>query len=398
MSNVKRSVSIALLIVVAFAASLVLTGRMRDANDAGAQNPAPTTAGSRPAATTPPSAPGPGPLIDFTGIAERTVPAVVNISAQQVVRQDFYVYDPFAELLGRRNDRMRSRRGVENSLGSGVIVSPDGYILTNNHVVTGESSRRVTIEQLDVTVTLSDQREMRAQVVGVDPATDLALLKVDARNLPTMPWGDSSRLKVAEWVLAIGNPYQLSQTVTLGIVSAVNRTNLGVSSYEDFVQTDAAINPGNSGGALVSARGELVGINTVIFSQSGGYQGIGFAVSSNLARRIFDDLRQHGEVRRGELVGIDEIQKLTTQAAERLGVPDMRGGVIASLYRDSPAYRAGLRPGDVIVSFNGTAVSDPGHLSRLVSDAPIGSTARLGIIREGQRLELQVPVGRRQAN
>jgi S1-C subfamily serine protease len=213
-----------------------------------------------------------------------------------------------------------------------------------------------------------------------------------------MPWGDSSKLKVAEWVLAIGNPYQLSQTVTLGIVSAVNRTNLGVSSYEDFVQTDAAINPGNSGGALVNARGELVGINTVIFSQSGGYQGIGFAVSSNLARRIFNDLRQYGEVRRGEMVGIDEVQPLTTQGAAGLGAPDLQGAMIASIYRDSPAYRAGLRPGDVIVTVNGTTVTDPAHLSRLVSDAPIGGTARVGIIREGRRLELQVPIGSRQRN
>jgi S1-C subfamily serine protease len=190
----------------------------------------------------------------------------------------------------------------------------------------------------------------------------------------------------------------LSQTVTLGIVSAVNRTNLGVSSYEDFVQTDAAINPGNSGGALVNARGELVGINTVIFSQSGGYQGIGFAVSSNLARRIFNDLRQYGEVRRGELVGIEEIQQLTTQGAAGLGAPDTRGAMIAAIYRDSPAYRSGLRPGDVIVSINGTTVNDPGHLSRLVSDAAIGSTARVGIIREGRRLELQVPIGSRPRN
>jgi serine protease Do len=391
----RRLASISLLVAVAFAASLVLTGRMRDAADAGAQS---VPLSQRPAATQPAAAAVPAPLVDFTGVAERTVPAVVNIQAEQVVRQDFYVYDPFAEFFGRRGDRLRSRRGVENSLGSGVIVSNDGYILTNNHVVTGEAQRRVTIEQLDVTVTLSDKREMRAKVVGVDPATDLALLKVDARNLPTMPWGDSAKLKVAEWVLAIGNPYQLSQTVTLGIVSAVNRTNLGVSSYEDFVQTDAAINPGNSGGALVNARGELVGINTVIFSQSGGYQGIGFAVSSNLARRIFNDLRQYGEVRRGEIVGVDEIQGLTTQAAERFGVPDTRGGVVAAIYRDSPAYRNGLRPGDVIVSFNGTAVNDPAHLSRLVSDAAIGSTARLGVIREGQRLELQVPIGARSRN
>ena len=399
MTPVRRLASLVLLVAAAFAASLVLTGRMRDAADAGAQAPpsqAPQAAQNT--AAVQPAPPGPGPLVDFTRVAERTVPAVVNISAQQVVRQDFYVYDPFAEMFGRRGDRLRSRRGVENSLGSGVIVSNDGYILTNNHVVTGESSRRVTIEQLDVTVALSDKREMRAEVIGVDPATDLALLKVDARNLPSMPWGDSSKLKVAEWVLAIGNPYQLSQTVTLGIVSAVNRTNLGVSSYEDFVQTDAAINPGNSGGALVNARGELVGINTVIFSQSGGYQGIGFAVSSNLARRIFDDLRQYREVRRGEIVGVDEIQGLTTQAAERLGAPDTRGGVVAAIYRDSPAYRAGLRPGDVIVGFNGIEVSDPAHLSRLVSDTAIGSTARLAIIREGRRLELQVPIGRRPRN
>ena len=204
-----------------------------------------------------------------------------------------------------------------------MIVSSDGFILTNNHVVTGEA-RRVTIEQLDVTVALADKREMRADVVGVDPATDLAVLKIGAKDLPTIPWGDSSRLKVAEWVLAVGNPYQLSQTVTLGIVSAVGRTNLGVSTYEDFIQTDAAINPGNSGGALVNARGELVGINTVIFSQSGGYQGIGFAVSSNLARRVVNDLQQYQEVRRGSM-GPDQYGPLSTRMAEEIGAPDTRG-------------------------------------------------------------------------
>jgi S1-C subfamily serine protease len=190
----------------------------------------------------------------------------------------------------------------------------------------------------------------------------------------------------------------LNQTVTLGIVSAVGRTNLGVTSYEDFIQTDAAINPGNSGGALVNARGELVGINTVIFSQSGGYQGIGFAVSSNLARKVFDDLRQYREVRRGEMVGIEEVVPLTTQLAEAVGAPGTGGALVNGMYRNSPAYRAGLRPGDVIVSVNGTEIADPGHLSRIVSDTPIGSTARVGVIREGRRLELQVPVGRRTAN
>jgi serine protease Do len=283
------------------------------------------------------------------------------------------------------------------SLGSGVIVSADGYILTNNHVVEGDAtSRRLTIEQLEVSVALSDKREMRAEVVGVDPATDLALLKVDARNLPTITWGDSSRLKVAEWVLAIGNPYQLSETVTLGIVSAVGRTNLGVSAYEDFVQTDAAINPGNSGGALVNARGELVGINTVIFSQSGGYQGIGFAVSSNLARRIFSDLQRFGEVRRGS-IGVDQFAPLTTRIAAELGAPDTRGAIIRRMYRNGAAYQAGLRPLDVIVTFNDTPVEDPAHLNRLVSDARIGSTVTMGVISEGRRRDVQVTIGRQQA-
>jgi len=301
--------------------------------------------------------------------------------------------DPFfSQFFGAPDEIFGSRRGVENSLGSGVIVSSDGFILTNNHVVTGEA-RRVTIEQLDVTVALADKREVRADVVGVDPATDLAVLKIGAQNLPTIPWGDSSKLKVAEWVLAVGNPYQLSQTVTLGIVSAVGRTNLGVSSYEDFIQTDAAINPGNSGGALVNARGELVGINTVIFSQSGGYQGIGFAVSSNLAKRVVSDLQQYQEVRRGTM-GPDQYVPLSTRMAEEFGAPDTRGALVYRMSRSSPAYQNGLRPGDVVVAFNGTPVDDPGHLSRMVSDARIGSTALVTVIREGRRVELKIPIVR----
>jgi serine protease Do len=315
---------------------------------------------------------------------------VVNISAQQVVRRRV---TPFFFPFGGPEELFGTRRGVENSLGSGVIVSTDGYILTNNHVVTGEAQQQVTIEQLDVTVSTADKREMRATVIGVDPATDLALLKVDATGLPTMPWGDSSKLKVAEWVLAIGNPYQLNQTVTLGIVSAIGRTNLGVSSYEDFVQTDAAINPGNSGGALVNARGELIGINTVIFSQSGGYQGIGFAVSSNLARRVVADLRQYGEVRRGS-IGYFESAALTSQIASELGSSDTGGVLIQVMARNSTAYQGGLRPGDIVVSFNGTAVTDPAHFSRLISDAMIGSTATVTVLREGRRTNLQIPIAR----
>jgi len=384
-----RRFSTILLVLISFAAGLVLASRMRESTEAVAQAPAP----SRPTVATPVAiTSSAGTLTDFSRIAERIIPAVVNISSQQVVRRQV-PFDPFfSQLFGDPAEIFGSRRGVENSLGSGVIVSSDGFILTNNHVVTGEA-RRVTIEQLDVTVALADKREMRADVVGVDPATDLAVLKIGATNLPTIPWGDSSKLKVAEWVLAVGNPYQLSQTVTLGIVSAVGRTNLGVSTYEDFVQTDAAINPGNSGGALVNARGELVGINTVIFSQSGGYQGIGFAVSSNLAKRVVSDLQQYQEVRRGTM-GPDQYVPLSTRMAEEFGAPDTRGALVYRMSRSSPAYQNGMRPGDVVVAFNGTPVDDPGHLSRMVSDATIGSTALVTVIREGRRVELKIPIVR----
>jgi serine protease Do len=379
------------LLFLSFAAGLLVANRIREGTEAVAEAPAQ----SRPTAvTTPvPVASGAATLTDFTRIAERIIPAVVNISSQQVVRRPVPIDPFFGSIFGDPDALFGSRRGVENSLGSGVIVSSDGFILTNNHVVTGEA-RRVTIEQLDVTVALSDKREMRADVVGVDPATDLAVLKIAARNLPTIPWGDSSNLKVAEWVLAVGNPFQLSQTVTLGIVSAVGRTNLGVSTYEDFIQTDAAINPGNSGGALVNARGELVGINTVIFSQSGGYQGIGFAVSSNLARRVVNDLQQYQEVRRGTIGRRDQYLPLSTRMAEEIGAPDTRGALAYRMDRNSPAYQGGMRPGDVVVSFNGTQVEDPGHLSRLVSDASIGSTASVTVIRDGKRINLKIPVVR----
>ena len=384
-----RRFSTLLLVLVSFAAGLLLANRSRESAEAVAQAPAP----SRPTVATPVAATSPaGTLTDFSRIAERIIPAVVNISSQQVVRRQAPVDPFFSQFFGAPDEIFGSRRGVENSLGSGVIVSSDGFILTNNHVVTGEA-RRVTIEQLDVTVALADKREVRADVVGVDPATDLAVLKIGAQNLPTIPWGDSSKLKVAEWVLAVGNPYQLSQTVTLGIVSAVGRTNLGVSSYEDFIQTDAAINPGNSGGALVNARGELVGINTVIFSQSGGYQGIGFAVSSNLAKRVVSDLQQYQEVRRGTM-GPDQYVPLSTRMAEEFGAPDTRGALVYRMSRSSPAYQNGMRPGDVVVAFNGTPVDDPGHLSRMVSDAAIGSTALVTVIREGRRVELKIPIVR----
>jgi Do/DeqQ family serine protease len=330
-----------------------------------------------------------GMLPDFSKVAELTVPAIVNISSQQVVRRQNspFANDPFFQFFnGNQGDIFGSRRSVERSLGSGVIVSADGLVLTNNHVVAGESGQLPA-----VSVAFGDHREVEATIVGVDPATDLALLRIDAGILPTIPWGDSGQLKVAEWVLAIGNPFQLSQTVTLGIVSALGRTNVGISAYEDFIQTDAAINPGNSGGALVNTRGELVGINTAIFSQSGGYQGIGFAVPSNLARRIVSDLTQFGEVRRGS-IGYVEIAPLSTFVADELGVPSASGVLIQAMRRDTPAYRAGIRPGDVIVAFNGTDVVDSAQLSRQIQDTSIGSTATATVIRAGQRIDLDISI------
>jgi Do/DeqQ family serine protease len=369
-----------------------MSGRIR----AHADEIAPQSAPASRAPAAPIAAPGAAlsaaALPDFSRVAERTVPAVANISSTQIVRRPDSPFgnDPFFRYFFGDNDDLYGGRSAQTSLGSGVIVSPDGYILTNNHVVTGEQER-VSIQQLDIVVSLGDKRSMRAQVVGVDPTTDLALLKIDAHNLPTMTWGDSSKLKVAQWVLAIGNPYQLNETVTLGIVSALGRNNIGLAQYEDFIQTDAAINPGNSGGALVSAQGELIGINTAIFTQSGGYQGIGFAVPSNLARRVATDLQRYHEVRRGS-IGYVEIAPLTTEVARELGVNDTRGVLVRALRRSSSANRAGLQPGDIVVEFNGTPITDGGQLSRMIQDAKIGSTATVTVLRQGRRLDLKVPI------
>ena len=379
----KRFTIIALLLAaLGFVAGRAITGLADDGGTAGAQQSATASrsvGAPAPAATS---------LPDFTRIAERTVPAVASISARQVVRRQ---PSPFDSFFGLDDEPFGGGSQVQSSLGSGVVVGADGYILTNNHVVTGEQ-QRVSLRDLTITVSLGDKRDVPAALIGFDPATDLALLKIDAKNLPTIPWADSSKLHIAEWVLAIGNPYQLNSTVTLGIVSAVNRTNLGISAYEDFVQTDAAINPGNSGGALVNARGELVGINTVIFSQSGGYQGIGFAVSSNLAKRVFSDLRQFGEVKRGT-IGYIQVLPLTPQLANELSAPDTQGLAVSGMGRSATtAYRAGLRVGDVLKTFNGISITDAGQLYRLISDAPVGSTATLGLLREGKAVTVKVPI------
>ena len=377
---VRRIAVFALFMTIAFFAGLVVTGRMRSAGEtAAATAPQPAARAA--------AAPMNAAMPDLTGVAQRAISSVTNISSTQIVRtpNSPFANDPFFRFFfpNDQDDAFGYRERRAQSLGSGVIVSRDGYVLTNNHVVD---------QGVEVTVTMPDQRELRAKVIATDPATDIAVLKIDASNLPTMPWGDSSQLKVAEWVLAIGNPFQLNQSVTLGIVSATGRRLEGrLAAYEDFIQTDAAINPGNSGGALVNARGELVGINTAIFSETGGYQGIGFAVPSNLARHVMDELIRSGEVQRGTISGIT-LQPLTTRLAEQLGAPNTHGMVVVSMQQRSEAYAAGLRPGDVIVTFNGTTLEDQSHFVRLLADAKIGSTVTLGVVREGKSMSVKVPI------
>jgi Do/DeqQ family serine protease len=391
-----RRFSLILLVLLGFLAGMVLTGRLRSAEAPGnaidtAGLPAAQTTAARPQAATPVSTPV-AAMADFTGVAAQTVKAVTNISSLQYVQRQNspFANDPFFQYFFGNGDMFGERSRRELSLGSGVIVSADGYVLTNNHVI-GQQGRGTV-----VTVSLADKREVRAQVVGVDDWTDIALLRLELRNLPVIPWGDSSKLKVAEWVLAIGNPFQLSQTVTLGIVSALGRANIGAATYEDFIQTDAAINPGNSGGALINGRGELVGINTAIYSQTGGYQGVGFAVPSNLARRVMADLVQYGEVRRGSIGPLETIP-LTTRLAEELGVSTDRGAVVARMARSGSAYQVGIRPGDVIVSLDGRPVDDPAQFLRMLSDTPIGSTIRIGILRGDRREEFKVRVTQSEA-
>jgi Do/DeqQ family serine protease len=376
-----KRISIALIFLTAgLVAGIVLTGRMHTDDVAVAQLNEPDA----PAETQRPVAAVASPGPDFTQVAERSVGAVANISSVQVVRQrqSPFFYDPFFEqFFGDSGFGARDR--YASSLGSGVVVSADGYVVTNNHVL-GEG-------RIDkVTVSFADRRELPARIVGVDTWTDLALLKVDAANLPVIPWGNSSQLKIAEWVMAIGNPYQLNQSVSLGVVSALGRSGMGITAYEDFIQTDAAINPGNSGGALVNSRGELVGINTAIFTQSGGYQGIGFAVPSNLVRRIVDELRQYGEVRRGS-IGYLEVAPLTSGIAEQLGAPSTEGVVVMGM-RQGPAARAGIEPYDIILSVNGQRVTDTSSLLKLISDAPIGGTVTIEVLREGERRTVKVPI------
>jgi Do/DeqQ family serine protease len=329
-------------------------------------------------------APLPGP--DFSAIARRATPAVVNISALQVyrTRRSPFFSDPFfREFFGRDSPFRVPLEERKTSLGSGVIIGSDGVIVTNNHVI--EHARQIAI-------TTADRRRLQARLVGTDPATDIAVVKVDARGLPTLSWGDSSRVQVGEYVVAIGNPFQLNQTVTMGIISATGRSNVGIVDYEDFIQTDAAINPGNSGGALVNLRGELVGINTAIIGPSGGNVGIGFAVPVNMARAVMEQLLAYGEVRRGRL-GI-AIQDLTPDLKDALQVPVGHGAVVTRVDPNSPAETAGLKSGDVIVAVDGRAIESSSALRNAVGVMPIGYTVVLIAYRGAEKLEFRAKISK----
>lgn len=380
---IKRFSLLALVLSAGVVAGIVLSGTPDD-RDAVLALPGATTVAEQQAPALP-AASGLGGAPDFTRVAAQTVKAVTNISSIQIGRRrqaSPFSNDPFFQYFFGDQEMFGQPR-AQSSLGSGVVISADGYVVTNHHVI-GEGDT-------EVTVTVGDYRDVRAKVVGVDSWTDLALLKIDVTGLPVIPYGDSSKLKVAEWVMAVGSPFSLSQTVTLGIVSALGRANVGITQYEDFIQTDAAINPGNSGGALINSRAELVGINTAIFSQSGGYQGIGFAVPSNLVRRVAGDLMKFGRVRRGS-IGYVEVMPLTSRLADELRAPKTDGIVVNQMARASAAYKAGLLPGDIIVSFNGQAIGDPSQFVRLIADSAIGSTVRIEVLREGERTTLRIPI------
>jgi serine protease Do len=285
----------------------------------------------------------------------------------------------FGEEFFHRFQMPRERR--ESSLGSGVIVDSAGYIVTNNHVVAKAD---------EIKVLLNDKREFTGKIVGTDPKSDIAIVKINAKDLPVITWGDSDKLEIGEYVLAIGNPFGLNQTVTQGIVSAVGRANVGIADYEDFIQTDAAINPGNSGGALVNARGQLVGINTAIFSRSGGYMGIGFAVPSNMTRAVMDSLIKTGKVVRGWL-GVS-IQEVTPDLAKQFGMKEARGALVNEVIPDSPAAAAGIQGGDIITAFNGKAVDSPSTLRNTVAQTLVGKSVKVDVLREKKSVTVDVKI------
>jgi serine protease Do len=329
----------------------------------------------------------------FAPIVKQVLPEVVNISTSKVVKTGFsgqmMPMDPFFRQFfgdnsgGQFNTPRSPQAQRERSLGSGVIVSPEGYILTNNHVVEGAT---------EILVTASDKRQYKARVVGTDPKTDLAVLKVDATNLPAITIADSSKVQVGDYALAIGDPFGVGETVTMGIVSATGRTNLGIEDYEDFIQTDAPINPGNSGGALVNDRGELIGINTAILSHgSGGNEGVGFAIPTNLARNIMDQIVSNGKVTRAYMGAY--IQGVSPELAKAFGAAAPRGALVGDVEPGSPAQKSGLEKGDIVVALDGKPITDSNQLRMSISMMAPGTTANLKVWRNGSEHDIAIKLG-----
>jgi serine protease Do len=323
----------------------------------------------------------------FATVLKPALPAVVNISSSKVVKQKGetspFFNDPFFRQFFGDQQQMRPRPQREQSLGSGVIVTPDGTIITNNHVIDGAS---------DIKVFLSDNREFQAKLVGTDPKTDIAVLRINATGLPTLPLGDSTKLQVGDLVLAIGDPFGIGKTATMGIVSATGRGGLGIESYEDFIQTDASINPGNSGGALIDLRGDLIGINTAILSGGGGgNQGIGFAIPIAMARNVIDQIVSHGKVVRGYL-GV-YIQDVSPEIAKQFGLGQKRGVLIGDVSPDTPGSRAGIKRGDVVLAVNGQTVNEANQLRLQISQMAPGSQVKLQVWRDGKTQDFTVTLG-----
>ena len=338
--------------------------------------------GGKPASASP-GASLPGGL---SGAARKAMPSVVNIFTSKEVKvpRHPFMEDPlFRRFFGDQLDDDTQRA---SSLGSGVIVGTEGYILTNNHVVEAAD---------DIEVALNDGRQAKAKLVGVDPESDLAVLKIELHNLPAVTFGRLEGVNVGDLVLAIGNPFGVGQTVTMGIVSGLGRTHLGINTFENFIQTDAAINPGNSGGALVDSGGNLIGINTAIYSRSGGSLGIGFAIPVSLARQVMEQIIQTGSVTRG-WIGV-EVQDITAELAESFKLPDSKGVLIAGVVRNGPAEKAGIRPGDILREVNGKPVHDSSEMLTVVAEAQPGKEANLTLLRNGKNFSVKLTVGKRPA-
>lgn len=330
----------------------------------------------------------------FADLVDEYGPSVVNIYTTQTVETPMHQF-PFSEdsdipEFFKRffdhpdlKDKKPPRKHKRTSLGSGVITSKDGYILTNHHVIKNAD---------EINVRFADHREFTAEIIGMDKKSDLALIKIESdEELPAVTFGDSDSLRVGDWVVAIGNPFGLEQTVTAGIVSGMGRT-LGSSSYENFIQTDASINPGNSGGPLLTPEGELVGINTAIYSQTGGNIGIGFAVPANITKFVVKQLKENGEVTRGWL-GV-MIQPVDQDIADQFGLDEPRGALVGQVIADSPADKAGIKSGDIITDFNGHKIEEMRMLPNRVAQTPVGKTARMTVVRDGKKKDLQIKIGK----